>query len=318
MAAQFRIAGICERDIDLLLLEEFQSTPAFLRWFLATAGIANLDARSLKGAHRSITHTTGESDLELHFDNGCGVRDAVLIENKIGAQLQPLQAERYEARGKDYVARQLFQRVHTVIVAPDRYFVGPRQTKGFRHRVSYDRIVEWFEQATALGQRRHYKVTMLRSALDRATLGYQPLVDDVVTDFFAKYWAITAETYPELGMRRTRKERPGGSGRVYFKTAELTAIGCDVAHKTGRGVVDLHLRGRGDRLGLVESALGHLLDQDMSVEPAAKSAAIRLCVPVLDRLHPADGQRDAILEGLRAAKRLAVWAEVNAAAIAAA
>lgn len=309
LAIASRIAGVCERDIDLLLLEEFQATPEFVSWFLECAGIERVQAHHLREAHRSITDTTGESDLELHFDDGAGSRDVVMIENKVSAQLQPLQAERYAMRGQSYLSRGLFDRFHTVIVAPDRYFADAGQTKGFRHRVSYDRILEWFERSTTLGQRRNYKISMLRSALDRATLGYQPVIDDAVTSFFAAYWDIATATYPELGMRRSRKERPGGSGRVYFKTAALTAIACDIAHKTGKGFVDLHLRGRGNRLAMVESALRRLLDPDMSVEPAAKSAAIRLHVAKLDRLQPVTDQQDALLQGLQAAKRLAQWAE---------
>lgn len=307
-----RIAGVCERDIDLLLLEEFQSSPGFLEWFLRTSGIEELRPEELKEARRSVTHTTGESDLELHFATADGECDVVLIENKIGAQLQPLQAERYDLRGRDYVARGVCRSFHTVIVAPDGYFADAGQTKGFQSRLSYDRIVDWFENATALGARRHYKVSMLRSALDKATLGYQPIVDDATTDFFSAYWDIATSMHPELGMRRSRKERPSGSGRVYFKTPALTAMQCDIAHKTGRGIVDLHLRGRGDRLAVVESALGPLLESGMTVESAAKSAAIRIKVPVLDRVHPAGQQEDAIRQGLAAAKRLAEWAQRHA------
>lgn len=312
MSVLTRIAGVCERDIDLLLLEEFQSTPEFVEWFLTSAGIVGLRPSDLKEARRSVTHTTGESDLELHFTDQEGACGVVLIENKIGAQLQPLQAERYGARGSDYVARGICRHFHTVIVAPDHYFSGPAQTKGFQHRLSYDRIIEWFEGAHALGHRRHYKVLMLRSALDKATLGYQPIVDDAVTDFFSAYWNIATTLHPELGMRRTKKERPGGSGRVYFMTPVLSAMQCDVAHKTGRGIVDLHLRSRGNRLAVVESVLRPVLEPDMSVELAAKSAAVRLKVPVLERQSPAEQQEDAIRRGLGAAKRLADWAERHA------
>jgi hypothetical protein len=311
-----RIAGVCERDIDLLLLEEFLSTPEFVGWFLGQSGIPTLRADHFESARRSVTHTTGESDLELHFVDGGGVRCVVLIENKIGAQLQPLQAERYIARGNHYIKIGLCQIFYTVIVAPDVYFSGIEQTKGFQYRLSYNRIVDWFESAESLGPRRHYKVSMLRSALDKATLGYQPVLDDAVTDFFSDYWDIATSVHPELGMRRTRKERPGGSGRVYFKTLGLSAINCDIAHKTPRGIVDLHLRGRGDRLAMVESSLQGVLEPGMSIQSAAKSAAVRLIVPVLDRQSPAAQQADAIKSGLYAAKRLAVWAESNASLIA--
>ncbi len=310
-----RIAGVCERDIDLLMLEEFQSTPRFVDWFLQVAGVEGIEAHQLRSASRSITDSTGESDLELGFDVGFSSRVVVLIENKLAAGLQPMQAERYGQRGRGYVERGQAERFHTVIVAPDRYFADGLQTKGFEHRVSYDRILTWFENAEELGPRRHYKTGMLRSAIERATLGYQPEIDGAVTDFFEAYWQIAVAKFPELGMVRTRRERPGGSGRVYFKSPELTAMCCDLAHKTSRGVVDLHLRGRGHKMAMVEAALRSLIDPDMTIERAAKSAAIRLSVPVLDRLSPAMDQRDALLAGMLAARRLALWAAAHAAQI---
>lgn len=33
MVARISIAGVSERDIDLLVLEEFQSSPSFVTWF---------------------------------------------------------------------------------------------------------------------------------------------------------------------------------------------------------------------------------------------------------------------------------------------
>ena len=310
MIATSRIAGVCERDIDLLLLEEFQATPSFVEWFLMSAGIDGVSADQLVGAQRSITHSTGESDLELHFA-GADAGDIILIENKVGAGLQPMQAERYRLRGQAYVAGNRCARFHTVIVAPNRYFPDPAQTKGFRHRLSYEDVISWFERADFLENRRHYKLLLLRSAIERATLGYQPSVDKAVTDFFAFYWDVAVAAFPELGMVRTRKERPGGSGRVYFKTALLAAIKCDIAHKTGKGFVDLHLRQRGGRLALVEGKLRSVLEPQMSVERAGKSAAVRVHVPVLDRCKPADEQRDGILSGLLAARALARWAEAH-------
>lgn len=33
------ITGVCERDVDLLLLEEFLATEAFVQWFARAIGI---------------------------------------------------------------------------------------------------------------------------------------------------------------------------------------------------------------------------------------------------------------------------------------
>lgn len=131
-AAPMRIAGIRERDIDLLLLEELMASAPFRTWF--AIGEPNL-VRFL-GADRSVTHTTGESDLEIRFEDDDGCTVVMLIENKIGAALQPLQAERYRERGDDYVAKGHCARYRTVIVAPAAYFGSADEDKGFGHRLS--------------------------------------------------------------------------------------------------------------------------------------------------------------------------------------
>ena len=310
-----RIAGVCERDIDLVLLEEFLATPEFASWFAQTAGIADPLLGTVVDAHRSVTHSTGESDLEVHFESTSG-RTTLLIENKIGAGLQPEQAARYHLRGADHVAKDRCDRFLTVIVAPDDYFADASQMKGFDCRVSYEALMKWYERATFLGPRRLYKLALLQSGIDKATFGYQPDVDTAVTDFFRAYWDIVVSAYADLGMIQP-KGRPGGSGRVYFKTPELTALRTDVAHKTSLGIVDLHLRDRRARMAAVEARLKPLLEPDMQITSAGKSAAVRLHVSALDRTASAINQRLAIEEGLAAARRLQTWATLHQRQIAA-
>lgn len=302
-----RIAGICERDIDLLLLEELVASSPFRAWFLERCAIDDPKLVRFLGADRSVTHTTGESDLEVRFEDAGGCSVVVLIENKIGAALQPLQAERYRERGDDYIAKGHCSRYRTVIVAPSAYFGRANEDKGFGHRLTYESLAEWFDAAVELGDRRHYKALMLRSAIEKAIYGYRADADHGVTDFFRQYWLIATRLYPALGMRMPAG-RPSGSGRVYFKRPDTGAIRADVAHKTGKGVVDLHLRGRGSRLSQVAAALGPLLDAGMSIESAHKSAAVRLHVAKLDRHLPAAQQENAIRQGLAAAEALTMWA----------
>lgn len=85
MAMTIRIADVRERDVDLFLLEEFVASNEFRSWFLATIGIN--DALSLTAAGRSVNTITGESDLELTFQDSTG-SIKVLIENKIDAAFQ--------------------------------------------------------------------------------------------------------------------------------------------------------------------------------------------------------------------------------------
>jgi len=91
---QLSLSGVCERDVDLLLLEEFISTQEFLHWFMQQVYPKAFSSIEFIEAHRSVTQSNGESDLEVTLDIPHRVR--LLIENKVNASLQPMQAERYK------------------------------------------------------------------------------------------------------------------------------------------------------------------------------------------------------------------------------
>jgi hypothetical protein len=70
---EISVAGVCERDVDLLLLEEFIASKSFRKWFLAVVGVQAQSVRLVQAA-RSVTFSNGESDLELTFESDDGNR----------------------------------------------------------------------------------------------------------------------------------------------------------------------------------------------------------------------------------------------------
>ncbi|VVD31725.1 hypothetical protein [Paraburkholderia dioscoreae] len=56
------LASVTERDIDLLLLEEFHVNNDFVAWFCGKIDLHNVTAA---GAWHSLSDTDGESDLVL-------------------------------------------------------------------------------------------------------------------------------------------------------------------------------------------------------------------------------------------------------------
>lgn len=84
-----------ERDIDLLLMEEFHVSPAFVSWFAVQVGVGDA---TFAGAWHSVTDTDGETDLLLRVVSG-DMRTAILIENKVAAPEQSRQDARYHIRG---------------------------------------------------------------------------------------------------------------------------------------------------------------------------------------------------------------------------
>ena len=305
MTTPVNIAGVCERDVDLLLLEEFQSESGFSQWFVEQtlgepAGIGDVIA-----ARRSATDSTGESDLEVDFQDGQGGTARMLVENKVGAGLQPRQADRYCERGDAYVARGDCRAYHTVIVAPEAYFGESGSVKGFDYRITYEEILGWFERSETLGARRRYKCILLQSAIDKGTLGYQPEEDTATSAFWRDYWLLATAQAPGLEMPEPGP-KPAGAGFIDFRPPVLPA-GIRVVHKLNRGCVDLEIRDMGQRVNEVRAALASHLTPDMQIVRTSKSAAVRINVPILSGNTPADEQRDRVLAGIEAAARLLTW-----------
>src|SRR5260370_28380496 len=88
------LASINERDVDLLLMEEFHANDAFVEWFCSQLGING--ARG-DGAWHSVADVDGESDMILRVVEA-GRHIGIFIENKIAAREMDTQAERYHIR----------------------------------------------------------------------------------------------------------------------------------------------------------------------------------------------------------------------------
>lgn len=291
------LTGVTERDVDLLLVEEFMASPKFLSWFLCQLG---LDAGGiLSGISHSVNTANGESDVEVDIQYE-GMLVKVLIENKIDAPLQPRQAERYADRAAQYVKDRTCLKAITVLAAPADYSGGNAETAGFDKRISYERFVEWFTNAEELGNRRIYKKALLTSAIERGSSGWTLVPNEKTTSFWQSYWSMAERFAKDLRMPRPTK-KPATSSFIFFQP-----IGLDpnvrLIHKVPYGKVDLQFAGLGDQLETIENEYRTKLDHDMTIVKASKSGAIRIDVPELniqDKLSESRARK-----GLEAALRL--------------
>lgn len=315
MTPQISVSSVSERDVDLLLLEEFVADERFGSWFVGEAINDPPRIKTCLSARRSVTQSNGESDLELLFQVDDGNTLLVMVENKVGAGFQPLQAERYRSRSDNYLKRGACDLALTIITAPECYFGGSESCRGFDGRVSYEALARWFANSDTIGARRAYKVAVLKAAIDKSSLGYQPVEDAVATKFWRDYWEIVRDVAPELRMP-VPGVKTAGSTFISFKPAGLPA-GSDIVHKlTGTGgaetgFVDIHFPGMGELALEFGSALHGLLKDGMSVVRASKSAAVRMIVPTVDPNKDAAPQSEAIRAGLSAAKLLLAWFQSN-------
>ena len=144
------IGAVSERDVDFLLVEEFASSPDFVRWFLDRIDAPIHESVEVVRCRRSATDSIGESDVEVFVRVGDEIV-AILVEDKVHAAAQPRQADRYRERGEGHVHAGRCQRFITVLVAPQLYLRG--NLKGFDRSVTYEELIGWFENGETMPAR---------------------------------------------------------------------------------------------------------------------------------------------------------------------
>lgn len=302
------IEAIQERDIDLLLLEEFYCSEDFRGWFIKNTVGETFPYKNFGGAWHSLTHAElGESDIVVKYVDRDKKGYFFLIENKIDALFQPDQAKRYQQRGKEYIERGECVDFAAVLVAPGDYI---ENNQDFDFVITYEHIRDWFIDAVHLKERGKYKVEVLKAALEKYRRGYQPIGHEPTTLFWKKYWQLCGKNAPELGMKEPRHNIPAGSSWFYFHPDGLEA-NYKLCHKGDRGFVDLQLSGKGNETEELKKQFKSALTKEMAIVKANKSAAIRIKVDKIDVQGDFDSQSDKIINALEKSKELVRWSKKN-------
>jgi hypothetical protein len=300
------VSGVCERDIDLLLLGECVANPKFVQWLVATIGLDEALGSVLVRAERSATLSNGESDLELLLEHpSTGDKYMLMLENKIAAGFQPQQAERYVFRGQGHVLRRECTAFRSVLIAPQKYLGKDASTKGFNKVITYEAILGWCAAAYRGQTRLRYLSRMLEAAIEKSTYGYQPLEDKPVTAFWHRYWLLSCQIAPELEFQEPAG-KPAKSSFLYFQPYELPK-GVRLCHKVTRGNVDLQFAGLGERTNQLRKKLEGFLEKKMEVVKIEKSAAVRLHVTRMDINSELERNVELMTTGILAAKHLLAW-----------
>lgn len=304
MTPKISVPDVCERDIDLLLLEEFVASADFRSWFLEQVGIENADA--LLDARRSVKTGRGESDIELVWKGKSGAIK-VLIENKVDAPFTPNQPQRYAERADAYKSSGEYREVVTVIIAPEVYFGDDAEDYGFDASITYESVLAWFSDKQRTNSRTDYKLAILRGAIERGGSGWQLIPHPDVSKFWRSYWELAERIAPRLAMPVPKKDIPEGSSFIVFRPAALPSD-VKLIHKVNYGHVDLQFSDMGQRLAEMERSYGATLLPGARIEKAAKSAVIRARVDRIDMTQGEFADKETVVRNaLEAASALLDW-----------
>lgn len=296
------IVGVNEKDIDLLIIEECISSKAFLNKILDKLEIKNA---KLIAASRGMQDSNGETDILLKLRNNEEKLINIYIENKVSASFQPRQIERYVERGEDAIEQGNVHSVFLCLVSPNCYLQTENKHEEFNLIFTYEEMINWIKESGIEQNRLDYKVALLNKAIQRAKLGWQPEEDKVITDFYKYYWQRTKELAPILQMDEPDC-KPATCFFVHFYPPEKIK-GIKLIHKLRHGNVDLQLRGWAGKIHLLEEYLKDILESDMKICRANKSAVIRITLPIINLQKSVVSQEELIELGIKTSNRLYNW-----------
>lgn len=297
-----------ERDVDLLLCSELHCDGGPLRALFVgdwNNGIAEFD-----GAWVSYVDSEGEADLVAAFKSGAKSL-VLIIEDKIDAEFQPEQPERYRRRAQRWAADSApGATVETVLFAPADY-LGNAGSELFDRQISYEEVIAAL--STVFDPRTRFLAQTLKNGIDpqRQRQSYTPQYDDAATQVWNAIWEIANAVTPQLRMRKPPR-RPAGSSFIYFPEAEGLAAAetrrrVKIVYKPAQSASNADLQFSNTLEETLRTAVGGALDADMTVAAAEKSACVRIKIPIVDFGKSPEGQEEAIRQGLQAAERLRLF-----------
>ena len=252
-----------ERDMDLLIMEEFICSPQFARIFLDTVGIT-CDYTIDQVIHSMRDADLGESDIVFILNFG-DKRHAIHIEDKIDALAMPNQSGRYAKRAEKDIVAGKYDEYSVLIVAPAKYLSANQEAQKYEHQVHYEQLRDYFAAQNDL--RSQYKLALIDRAIYDQKAGYQYEANPGVVSFCTAMDAYQREHYPTL---------PVGTQAWWrgYKTMISTAT---IVYKANKGFCDLQFSNC-TREDLLSKVKDYLSDR-MTVEKAGKSASVRIRVP---------------------------------------
>jgi hypothetical protein len=300
------IASVAERDVDLLMLEELSVSEKFRKWF-ADLVFDEAVYRSNLGAWHSVTSKNlGESDLLFLFLAENESRSAILIENKIDAPPMPKQGKRYRQRGEVGINTGQWDRFKTCIVAPKKYLASATQSGAYDVEVSYEEIHSYFVSRSNQDTRFAYKAKVLLEGIEKSRRGYQPEINEQMTNFVKKYFEFANENYPALNIQEA-KPRPAGANWIEFYPDVLPPTGIGLAHQMTSGFVKLFFKLQANNYETILEKYENRLSERMSIGVAGQSVAITMRVPKLFPLKKSfDEEREKVVSALECLSQLSM------------
>lgn len=281
-----RLESLRERDIDLLILEEWSVNPLFSQWVLGEFFDITTYYKNFDGWHSVVSSGLGESDLLLTAENQCS-KIAILMENKIDASARDNQANRYSKRAEKIQKEYQFSQVFTCIVAPEHYLENDEEAKSYDIEISYEKLSEWF--AIHGDIRSKYRANILNLAISKERRRPRPVKHEGVTEFWQNYYRALMKTLPDARMDEP-KSIPEASDWPMIKFRHFPKY-WRIIHKLAQGCLDIEVSWTSEK---TQEYVNQLACNKIVVAKPGKRTVMRINVAPVNRHQDFLEQKEAI------------------------
>ena len=269
---EVKFYNIEERDTDFSIIKSFIENDKVRDLFFNQIGI--------NGSITKIYHSymdrennghMGESDIIIICEND-KERFAIFIEDKIAADPQPSQSERYIDRAEALKEKEKYDSYFIFLCAPEAY-LDTEKASGYTYTVSHEQIAELLDDNS-------FDKAVFTFSTDEKKQGYTPIRDDDVTDFWEQLYSHVKRYYPMLCLPTVKGSRGKSASWPAFKT---NVKGLVIRWKTDRNYIDLefsNMAETNDRKKMVCNLLSPLKDNDYIIEETGKSLSLRKSISI--------------------------------------
>lgn len=294
------VESVQERDIDFLLLEEIHCNHEFREWFIRKTFFETF---KYEGIWRSISHPElGETDLLIKITSNDSTV-FLLVENKIDADFQNEQANRYKKRGILHVENGDCDFFELVLVAPLNYINNQNE---FEKSISYEEIKDWLHMHN--DDRIKFKASLLEIAIEKLRRGYQVENNVITNKFYIDYYEFVKSNYKTLKMDKPKKNIAKDSTFITLVPQKILKM-ARIKHKTyiktsDKSCVDLEIVKKGSDIEWIKKEYGKLISEEVEITETGESASLRIIVNKVEVNGDFEMQKDKIINCLDAAVKL--------------
>jgi hypothetical protein len=292
---------VYERDLDPVLLSGLYCSDPF-RNFVPRSVSNWTGSHRLVRARVSEMTDAGETDVLMVVDLEGADRLAIMLEDKIGAGFQSVQADRYRQRGQEGIRDGQWDRFLACLCAPEDYITAARPSNEWDAYLALEAIIQWIERSS--GDDYAFIAAVCSQVIAKRSARVNEKSREA-TAFWEAYRQLANEVLPDVGITRLPALVGKASPWPRFVHGEIPSHFL-LEHKPQQGRVDLTF----DKYPQNElrSYLTKPLPFDIQLVKAGGSSALRIVVPRVDHLRSFGEQKNEVLVVYAAVNRLLVVA----------